>query len=77
MLQLNGIDLIMEFLFIDDEFDEDFYKALLCVKKLIGFMSYKQNKKTLNENLERYKFKIESIEVGIVGILTGTGKVFF
>jgi hypothetical protein len=61
MLQLNCIDLILDsiFPFPDESFDSDFYKALLCIKKIINFISYKHNKKALHENLIKFKFKLD------------------
>ncbi len=64
MIQLNCIDLILALLFDDDTADGVFYMALLCVKKIINFINYKQNRKVLDENLSKVKFKAEVRLVG-------------
>lgn len=65
------MDLILNLIFTtsegdDEKFDEDFYKALLCIKKLINFINYTHNKKYLNENFVKFKLKLEFKEVRVV-----------
>ena len=57
MIQLNGIDLVIDLLFSDCCLENERLKSILCLKKILNFVSYKQDVKKLKENFDLVKIK--------------------
>jgi hypothetical protein len=57
MIQLNGIDLVIDLLFSDCCLENERLKSILCLKKILNFVSYKQDAKKLKENFDLVKIK--------------------
>jgi hypothetical protein len=57
MIQLNGIDLVIDLLFSDCCLENERLKSILCLKKILNFVSYKQDVKKLKENYDLVKIK--------------------
>lgn len=77
MLQLNCLDILLDFICIDftenitddSNVNELFYKGLLCVRKLVKFVNYKQNNKIIRDNYEEYKLKLDIIQENSLKLL--------